>query len=85
MGYETDFLSADEHKKFLQIDSITFDVHIPACPKQPKQQVYNIFAISRGKCKRWSWFLPADNCQRFPQSDTIFLDVCGQACLNHPK
>ena len=26
-----------------------------ACPKYPKQ-VYNIFAISQGKCERWSWF-----------------------------
>ena len=85
MGCETDFLPADKHKDFLQVDSITFGVHSQACTKHPKQQVYNIFAISEGKFKRWSWFLPADNCQRFIQSDTIILDVCGQACPNYPK
>ena len=63
--HETDFSPADKHKNFLQIDSITFGVHCQACPKQPKQQLYNIFEISQGKCKGWSWFFPADNCQTF--------------------
>ena len=27
MGYETDFLPADKHKHFLQIDRTTLDVH----------------------------------------------------------
>ena len=41
---------------FLQIDNITLGVFSQACPKYPKQQVYNIFAILQGKCERWSWF-----------------------------
>ena len=44
-------MPADKHKTFLQIDSISFGVHSQACPKYPKQQVYNIFAISQGKQK----------------------------------
>ena len=76
MGCEIDFMPADKHKNFLQIDSITLDVHIHACPKYLGQEVYNIFAISQEKCKRWSRILPADNCQKFLQSDTIILDVC---------
>ena len=65
MGYETDFLPADKHKHFLQIDSITLGVHGQACPKHPKQQLYNIFAISQGNRKGWSWFFPVDNCETF--------------------
>ena len=68
-------LPADKHKNFLQIDSITLDVHIHACPKYLGQEVYNIFAISQEKCKRWTWFLCTDNCQRLLQSDTIILDI----------
>ena len=33
MGYETDFLPADKHKNFLQIDSITLGVHGQVYPK----------------------------------------------------
>ena len=51
MEYEIDFLSADKHKTFLQIDSITLDVHIKACPKYPRQQVYNTLAKSQRKRK----------------------------------
>ena len=54
MGYEIDFLPADKHKNFLQIDSITLGVHGQACRKHPKQQLYNIFAISQGTRKGWS-------------------------------
>ena len=32
-----------------KVDSITLSVHSLACPKYPKQQLCNIFAISRGK------------------------------------
>ena len=48
MGFEIDFLPADKHKHFLQIDSITLGVHGQAWPKHPKKQLYNIFAISHG-------------------------------------
>ena len=52
---EFDFLPADKHEKFLQVDSITLDVSIQACPEYPKQ-VCNIFVISEGKREGWSWF-----------------------------
>ena len=48
-GDEVDFLPADKHKNFLQDDSITLGLHSQACPKYPRQQVYNIFAICQGK------------------------------------
>ena len=43
------------NKSFLQVDSITLGLHSQACPKYPKQQVYNIFKISQGKSEG-SWF-----------------------------
>ena len=49
MGDEDNFLPVDEHKSFLQVGSNALDVHSLASPKYPKQQVYNIFAISQGK------------------------------------
>ena len=49
MGDEVDFLPADKHKSFLQDDSVILGVHSQACPKYPKQLVYNIFAICQGK------------------------------------
>ena len=48
-GGEVDFLPADKHKNFLQVDSITLVLHSQTCPKYPKQQVYNIFAKYQGK------------------------------------
>ena len=47
MGDEVDFLPADKNN--FQVHSITFGVHSQVCPKHPKQQVYNIFAISQRK------------------------------------
>ena len=49
MGDEVDFLSADKQESFLQVDSINLGVRSWACPKYPKQQLYNIFVISQGK------------------------------------
>ena len=89
MSYEIDFLTADKHKHFLQIDSISLSVRSQTYPKHPKQQVYSIFAISQEKREEWSLFLPAGKATKFAalflQSDTIILDVCGQTYLNHPK
>ena len=53
-GVKIDFRTADKHKYFPQIYSITLGVHIQACPKYPKQQVYKIFAISRSKHKEFT-------------------------------
>ena len=49
MGDEVDFVPADKNKIFLQVDCIILGVHSQACPKYPKQQIYNIFAIYQGK------------------------------------
>ena len=84
-GMKLIFLPTDKHKNVLQIDSTTLVVHSRACSKCLKQQVYNIFALSQGKHKGWSWFSPVDICRRFLQSDTIILKVCSQACSNYPK
>ena len=46
MGDEVDFLAADKHENFLQVDTVTLGVYSQAYPKYPKQQFYNIFAIS---------------------------------------
>ena len=54
-GDEVDSLPGDNHESFLQVDSITLGVHNQACPRNPKQQVCNIFAISQWKCEWWSW------------------------------
>ena len=48
MGGEVDFLSANKHERFLQVDSITLVLSSQAFPKYPKQ-VYNIFVISQRK------------------------------------
>ena len=48
------FLPSDKDESFLQVDSITLDVFSQACLKYPKQQSYNIFAISQGKPEGWS-------------------------------
>ena len=52
MRHEVDFLSANKHESFLQIDSITLGVHSQEFPKYSKQQAYSIFAISQGKLER---------------------------------
>ena len=36
LGDEVDFLPADKHERFLQVDSITLGVRSQACPKYPK-------------------------------------------------
>ena len=43
---EVDFLHADKHESFLQIDTMIFDGDGQAFPKFPKLQVYNVFTIS---------------------------------------
>ena len=47
-------------------------------PKDPKQQVFNIFAISHRKFDfdlEFDFFLPSNQCQRFLQIYTITLDA----------
>ena len=50
MGDIVDFLLADKHENFLQVDSFTLGLSSQACPKYPRQ-VYNVFAVSQGKRK----------------------------------
>ena len=65
-----DFLDADKHKSFLQIDTMIIDGDEQAFPKFPKQKVCNVFIIS---CKRSQRneidFLHADKHQNFLQVD----------------
>ena len=35
LSYEVDFLHADKHESFLQVDSIIFDGFCQACPNYP--------------------------------------------------
>ena len=53
MGDEVDFLPANKHEGFLQVDSITLGLFSQACPKYSKQ--VNVFVISQGKCEGWTW------------------------------
>ena len=39
------YLHADKHSKVLQVGTIVFDGSGQTCPKYPKQEVDNIFAI----------------------------------------
>ena len=52
---KVNFLPPNKQEGFLQVDSITLDLFSQACPKYPKQYVYNIFVISQGKCEGWTW------------------------------
>ena len=85
MGDEVDFLPANKHKSFLQVDSITLGVHSQACPKYPK----NKFAISLQYLKKNRKdeveFLSPDKHKIFFQFGTLNLGVYGQACPNYPK
>ena len=85
MGDDVNFMLADKHKSFLQGDGIHLVVRSQVCPKYPKQQVCNIFAVSREKHKDEVDYMSADNRERFLQIDAINLGVCGQACPNYPK
>ena len=49
MGDKVDFLPVYIQGRFLQVDSNTLGMLSQAYPKYPKQQDYNIFAISNGK------------------------------------
>ena len=51
MGDEVKFFPADKHKSFLKDGSITLGVRSQTGPKYQKQSLYNIFAISQGKCE----------------------------------
>ena len=77
-----DFLPADKHESFLLVDGITLGVFSLVCPKYPKQQVYNIFAVSQGKREGRVDFLHVYKHERFL---SIILDMCGQACPNYRK
>ena len=53
-GMKLRFFPADKQKSFLQDGSITLGVISEIGPNYQKQPVYNIFAISQGKYRRWS-------------------------------
>ena len=43
---EVDFLLADKHERFLQIDTLILGLYGQACPNYSKQQVCYFFPIS---------------------------------------
>ena len=45
--YKFDFLPADKHESYLQIDTLIFDGDGQVFPMFPKQQVCNVLAISQ--------------------------------------
>ena len=55
MGDKVDFLPADKHKSFLQVDGITVGVHSQACPKSQNNKFTKVFVIFKGKREGWSW------------------------------
>ena len=73
MGNKVEFLPADEHKSFLQVDSITLDVHSQACSNYPKYHVCKIFTKIKQNVKDEVEFLSPDKHQRLPEIDTITL------------
>ena len=85
MGDEVDFLPANKHETFLQIDSITLGVHSQA--SQGTQ--YNKPSISlryhKEKVKGDIDFLPADKHQRFLQIETITLSAHSRTYQNYQK
>ena len=54
-GDKVDFLPADKHKSFLQVDGITSGVHSQACPESQNNKFTDVFVIFKGKHEGWSW------------------------------
>ena len=85
MSDEVDFLHADKHESFLQIDTMI----LIGVVKHSQSSQNCKFAMSLQYLKKEVRdevdFLHADKHQRFLQIDTIILGVCGQACPNYPK
>ena len=77
MGNEVDFLSADKHKSFLQVDSVALGVGSQACPKYPPTKFAKSLQYLKENVKDEFDFFPVYKHQRFPQIDTIILGVCG--------
>ena len=49
MSDEVEFLHADKHKSFLQIDTLIFDEDGQTFPKFAKYQLWNAFRITQKK------------------------------------
>ena len=69
-----------KNQSFPEADSIVFTSYSRACPKYPKLQIYDIFAISQERGEVWSW--ETDKHQTILQVDVINLGGHGQACPN---
>ena len=84
MSDEVDFLHADKHESFLQIDNMIFDGDGQAFPKLPKWQVCNIFTITQRDVRDEVDFLPADKHQSFLQVgfNTLSIKVLYKVILS---
>ena len=71
-----------KHQSFLQGGSIVVTGHNQACPRHLKEQVSNIFAISKKEGRTGVGFLHADKHQTILQFNTINLGGHSQTCPN---
>ena len=82
---EVDFLPANEHESFLQVDSIILDLR----PRHTQSTQNNKFTISllylKENVKNELDVLPTDKHQRFLQITIIILGMFGEACPFYPK
>ena len=82
---KVDFLHADKHESFLQIDTMIFNAMV----KHSQSSQNSKFAMSLQYLKKKSEmklnFLHAEKHQRFLQIDAIIFSVCDQTCSNYPK
>ena len=76
---EVDFLHADKHESFLQVNSITLSVRT----QNNKFAIY--FQYLKENVKDEVNFLLADKHQRFLQIDIIISGLCSHPYPNSPK
>ena len=81
---KVDFVHADKHERFLQIDTMIFDGDDQAFQSSQNSK-FNVFTNLKKEVRGEVDFLHADKHQIFLQIDAIIFGVCGQACPNYPK
>ena len=85
MGNEVDFLPADKQKSFLQIDSISLDVHSANLAKGTQN---NKLQYLKENINNQIYFLPSDKRQRYPVCSQVypkFSKVCNVFTLSQKR
>ena len=92
MGDEVDFLHADKHERFLQINTIIFDGSGQAFPKFPNSKFAMFLQNIKRKVRDEVDFWNVDKHQSFlrvdpkcEEDDTIIIDVHNQAFSKYSK